>query len=248
MEDMNRTEIVYKSENAIVVYKPPLVPSQQDKTGLADVLSIAEEQLRNMGEEDRLYPVNRLDAAVGGLLIAARTGLAAASLSSIVADGRVRKEYFAVADGLLHDGHLVDYLSKDSRINKAIVHKSCQNGAKYAELYLKTLCSVDTSKGVKSLVRVELVTGRFHQIRAQLSSRGTPICGDKKYGSRDFGTRTPALFAAFISLDLEGEQIRAYKCPPTDTYPWNLFPAELYILNDEGPRAGSPIITVNKTQ
>ena len=228
MDNRKNIEIVYKSKSAVVIYKPPLVPSQPDKSGMPDALTLAGDELTRIGEPRELYLINRLDSVVGGLILAARTSAAASVLSCLVADGSVTKEYFAVTDGIPEDGVLIDYLSKDSRINKAIVNKNCQNGAKYAELHLKRLASVKTAKGTKTLIRVRLITGRFHQIRAQLSSRATPLVGDKKYGSRDFGTRTPALFASFMSVELNGEHISAYKLPPTDSYPWNLFDGELY--------------------
>jgi 23S rRNA pseudouridine1911/1915/1917 synthase len=74
-----------------------------------------------------------------------------------------------------------------------------------------------------SLVSVELLTGRFHQIRAQFSSRGNPLIGDKKYGSRDQISRHPALYAKEISFKLFGKSVRAVSFPDTSEYPWNKF-------------------------
>ena len=80
----------------------------------------------------------------------------------------------------------------------------------------------------KSLLKVKLQTGRFHQIRVQLSSRGASLVGDKKYGNRDFGARQPALFSYKLSAIVDDERIEAERLPDLDKYPWNLFSAEKY--------------------
>lgn len=221
-------EFVYKSKCAVVVYKPPLMPSQPDNTSLPDALTLTKEALGAMGEESDLYLIHRLDTVVGGILVFARNKAAARALSSLVARELVGKEYFAIVSGDVYGGTLTDYLIKDSRLNKAIVKNSSQNGAKYAELDYSVLEKVNTDKGVYSLVKITLKTGRFHQIRAQFSSRGMPLIGDKKYGSHDFFARQPALFAYRLDIDLGDEKIAAAKYPDLTTYPWNLFSEKSY--------------------
>ena len=82
----------------------------------------------------------------------------------------------------------------------------------------------------RTLVKVELETGRFHQIRAQLSSRSTPIVGDKKYGSRDFRAHTPSLFASRVAFSLDGEEIDISAIPDVLEYPWSNFAEEIMNL------------------
>lgn len=223
-------KILYKSRNAVVIYKPRGISSQPDSLGDEDALTLTSRALKAVGESDALYPIHRLDKVVGGLLIFARNKKAAGDLSALVSGEGIGKEYLAVADGEVADGTFTDYLAKDARQNKAVVYETERSGAKLARLTAAPLATADTPKGKKTLLKIKLDTGRFHQIRAQLSSRGAPITGDSKYGSRDYNTRAPALHACRLSLTLRDEAIDV-TCPPdTDTYPWNLFSAENYIL------------------
>ena len=86
-----------------------------------------------------------------------------------------------------------------------------------------TVCAIG-----HAIVASSLGTGRFHQIRAQMSARSHPLIGDKKYGSRDEHRRVPALFAYMLSFTVFGKKIRVSATPCTDEYPWNLFDAEIY--------------------
>lgn len=221
-------EILYKSENAIVIYKPPLMPSQSDESGDKDALSLTSEMMRSMGEREELYLINRLDKVVSGLMVFARNKGYAKKLSSILADDLFSKEYFAVCDGVVDEGEMTDWLTKDSTIGKAIVCDKDRPGAKKAILDLELVETVLYNGKEKSLVHIKLKTGRFHQIRAQLSSRGAPLTGDKKYGSRDFRVRQPALFAYHLLALVDNEKIEAKRLPDTDKYPWNLFSVEKY--------------------
>lgn len=220
-------EILYKTENVIVIYKPPLMPSQSDKSGETDALTLTSQFLRSSYERDELYLINRLDRVVGGLMIFARNKKYAAKLSDILLKEDFSKQYFAVADGIVEEGEMIDWLAKDSVTSKAIV-KDSQDGAKEAILKCKLLDTVEIKGKVKSLFLINLKTGRFHQIRAQFSHRGAPLTGDKKYGSKDFYTRQPALFAYRILIKLDHEKIEVVKVPDITKYPWNLFSAEKY--------------------
>ena len=221
-------EILYKSKNAVVIYKPAGIPSQGDPTGDKDALTLTSEILRELGENSSLWIIHRLDRVVGGLLVFARNKATAAALSSLVSGDGPCKEYLAVVDGDAVSGKLVDYLFKDKMQNKAVVVSKEKAGAKRAELDCIVIDKTITPNGTKSLVRVRLVTGRFHQIRAQLSSRALPITGDKKYGSRDAFVRMPALFSYKLMMEIKGETITASQLPPCSEYPWNLFSATKY--------------------
>ena len=147
-----------------------------------------------------IFPIHRLDKNVGGVMVYARTKSAAAALSKAVQDGQMVKEYVAMVHGTPPEvADWEDYLFKDSRKNKVFVVKKERKGVKYARLEFWRL-----TEGEQSLVRIRLHTGRSHQIRVQFSSRGFPLVGDHKYGSRDTAT-APMLFSCRITLPWKGE-------------------------------------------
>ena len=126
------------------------------------------------------YCVHRLDKAVGGVMVYARTRKAAAALSAAVAEREMKKEYLAVCQGAPEPpaGAMKDLLFKDSGKNKAFVVKRERKGVKPARLFYETLAAGEES----ALVHVTLDTGRFHQIRVQFASRKRPLLGDRRYG------------------------------------------------------------------
>ena len=147
-----------------------------------------------------VFPIHRLDKNVGGVMVYARSKQAAAALSKAVQDGAMVKEYVAVVHGTPPEsGDWEDLLWKDSRKNKVFVVKRVRSGVKKARLEFRRL-----SQGETSLVRIRLHTGRSHQIRVQFSSRGFPLVGDHKYGSRDQRT-DPMLFSCRITFPYKGE-------------------------------------------
>ena len=147
-----------------------------------------------------IFPIHRLDQNVGGVMVFARTKAAAAALSKAVQEGRMVKEYVAMVHGTPPEtGDWEDYLFKDSRKNKVFVVKKERKGVKYARLEFNRLFAGETS-----LVHIRLHTGRSHQIRVQFSSRGFPLVGDHKYGSRDTAT-APMLFSCRITFPWKGE-------------------------------------------
>ena len=223
----NMTRIVYKTPDFIIGYKPAGIPSQSDKSGDDDALSELSRELSAIKEPDELYLIHRLDRVVGGLLVFARSKKSAALLSGAVQDGELNKEYFAIVDGVPVGSEMTDYLIKDSILGKAcVVSRKC-NGAKLASLEYKTLDSVDYKGKKISLVKIKLHTGRFHQIRAQFSSRNMPLFADKKYGSKHRGS-SPALFAYRIAFDCEGLSCDVSMLPELSELPWSLFDKEKY--------------------
>lgn len=221
-------EIIDKSKNYIVVYKPAGVPSQSDPSGDADAMSLCSEQLRSMGESGELFLIHRLDRVVGGLIVFARNKKAAADLSAQVADRRLTKVYYAVVEGRAEGGIMRDFLYKDATLGKAFVTDRKRAGVKEAELEYSVLDTVEVDGVELSLVKICLKTGRFHQIRAQFSSRKMPLVGDKKYGSRDLKVRMPALFATKLGFYSAGRVVEAVKLPKHNSYPWSLFNEEIY--------------------
>lgn len=216
---MKMLEIVKKSRDYLVIYKPIGVPSQPDPSGDEDVMTMARKLLRESGEGDALWLVHRLDRTVSGLLVFARTGRAAAELSRMVSDGQMGKSYLAVAEGVPECGVYRDLICKDPRLSKAFVVDRERRGVKSAELRCSPIATVSD----RTLCRIDLRTGRFHQIRVQLASRGTPLVGDGKYGSRDKGAKTPALIAYKLDFELFGEHVSVARMPDADAYPWSMF-------------------------
>ena len=216
-------EFLFKSKDVVIVYKPAGVPSQSDPSGDDDIMKLTGDALEAMGESNTLWLVHRLDRTVGGLMVFARNKKTAAELSSVVGSESFEKEYFAVLDGEADGGVLTDYIYKDSRKGKAFVAKSERKGVKLAKLEYSVIERAVSPSGEKTLVKVKLHTGRFHQIRVQFSSRGTPLTGDGKYGSHDNKAKMPALFAGRLAFNLNGKRVEAKKLPSADEYPWSLF-------------------------
>ena len=221
-------EIISKTADYVIVYKPSGIPSQSDPSGDPDAMTLCSQMLRENGQSDTLYLIHRLDRVVGGIMVFARNKRTAAILSEQVADHSFEKHYFAIVEGKADGGVLVDYLYKDARLNKAVVTDNKRSGAKLAELEYHLLDSVETQNRQISLVKIKLKSGRFHQIRAQFSSRKMPLIGDKKYGSRDFKAKTPSLFATELGFVINKKEIKASRLPLLTEYPWSLFSEDKY--------------------
>lgn len=190
-------EILYSDKNIAVCVKPVGLDSENE------VPAALKEQL---GGE--IFPIHRLDKNVGGVMVYARARQSAAALSKAVQEGTMGKEYVAMVHGTPPEtGDWEDLLWKDSKKNKVFVVKRQRSGVKKARLEFKRL-----SEGAASLVHVRLHTGRSHQIRVQFSSRGFPLVGDHKYGSRDERTE-PMLFSCRISFPYKGETVVFEKLP-----------------------------------
>ena len=182
--------VIYEDNHIIVVEKPVNIPSQGDKTGDIDMLSIVKEYIKekyNKPGEVYLGLVHRLDRPVGGIMVFARTSKAAARLSEEVRTKQFKKKYLVIADGKFEKekGTLEDYLLKNERLNTSRVVKEGTKGSKFASLDYEVLKYNDEID--LSLVKVNLHTGRHHQIRVQLANAGHSICGDQKYGTRGRG-------------------------------------------------------------
>lgn len=190
-------DILYSDKDIAVCVKPVGLDAEQEvPAALKEALG---------GE---IFPIHRLDQNVGGVMVYARTKTAAAALSKAIQDGTMVKEYVALIHGAPPEtGDWEDLLWKDSKKNKVYVVKRQRGGVKKARLEFSRLSSGETS-----LVRIRLHTGRSHQIRVQFSSRGFPLVGDHKYGSRDERT-APMLFSCCITFPYRGETRRFETLP-----------------------------------
>ena len=198
--------ILHKDRDFVVCVKPQGIPSQPDTTVCEDMTSLLSAHLLEIGENNDIFVVHRLDRATGGVILYARNKAAAAAFSRLVSekDG-FDKEYLAIVSGKPENdsGRMTDYLFKDSTQKKAFVVKGERKGAKLAELDYTVKQTMQRGDKTFSLLEIKLLTGRFHQIRAQLSSRGMPIYGDGKYGSREKAPHF-ALWAHKIAFTYKG--------------------------------------------
>ena len=200
---MEKLKIIYEDNHIIVVEKIPNIPSQSDKTGDVDMLTLVKEYIKEKyNKPGNVYVglIHRLDRPVGGVMVFAKTSKAASRLSNQVREKIFKKEYLAVIDGKIEStkGTLIDYLYKDERNNMSkVVHKDKKN-AKEAKLDYEVLV-YNPIKNL-SLVRINLHTGRHHQIRVQLSHFGHSIFGDQKYGTRGKGKQI-ALWAYKLTIE-----------------------------------------------
>jgi len=186
-------EILYSDPEIVVCVKPVGMDSEHELP-------------QALGGE--IYPIHRLDKNVGGVMVYAKKKTSAAALSKAVQEGTMVKEYVAMVHGTPPEaGDWEDLLWKDSAKNKVFVVKRERRGVKKARLEFKRLREDETS-----LVRIRLHTGRSHQIRVQFSSRGFPLVGDHKYGSRDEKSE-PMLFSCCLTFPHKGKLLRFEKLP-----------------------------------
>lgn len=183
-------KVLYEDNHIIVVEKSVNIPSQADKTGDIDMLTLVKNYIKekyNKPGEVYLGLVHRLDRPVGGVMIFARTSKAAARLSEQVRIKQMKKKYLVIADGKFKEqkGIWQDYLIKNEKLNTSKVVNEQTKNSKLAILDYEVLKYNEEIN--LSLVKVNLHTGRHHQIRVQFASRNHSICGDQKYGTRGRG-------------------------------------------------------------
>ena len=184
-------KVLYEDNHIIVIEKMPNVPSQADKTGDEDMLTIIKSYLKekyNKPGNVYLGLVHRLDRPVGGVMVFAKTSKAAARLSEEIRNKTFKKTYLAIVNGKMESesGEYVDYLWKDEKQNTSYVVKEGKKNSKLAKLNYEVIAY--NEKENVSLVKINLQTGRHHQIRVQFSSRMHALYGDSKYHGRGAGS------------------------------------------------------------
>lgn len=199
---MEKLNVIYEDNHIIVVEKPVNIPSQGDKTGDIDMLTIIKSYIKekyNKPGEVYLGLVHRLDRPTGGVMVFARTSKAAARLSEAIRDKKFHKKYLAIVDGKMEKdkGSMRDFLLKNEKTNTSKVVKEGTKNSKEAILDYEVVKYNDEIN--MSVVKVDLHTGRHHQIRVQFASRGHSLSGDQKYGTRGRGKQL-ALWAYSLSF------------------------------------------------
>jgi len=168
-------KILYDDPGFVVFEKEPGTDSEK----------IGHEDVFGPGTEGELYCVHRLDKEVGGVTVYAKNEKTAAFLSAGFQKREITKTYLALTEGCpeAERGEMEDLLFHDRRANKTFVVKRERNGVKKASLSYEVLERNCGTEGL-SLVRVQLHTGRTHQIRVQFASRKMPLAGDRRYGAK----------------------------------------------------------------
>ena len=207
--------ILYKDESVVVCVKPPRVLSTDEPGGMPELVRQA------LGEEKGdVRTVHRLDRVVSGLMVLARSGDAASELSRQIRDGEFEKEYLAILHGCPEEenGTLKDLLLRNKQERKTYVVEEMAKGVQEAILHYQTLNRTETM----SRVRIQLETGRTHQIRAQFSSRGWPLVGDRKYSLLEDNCEI-ALWSYRLSFShpKTGEKME-FVLEPDQDYPWTV--------------------------
>ena len=176
-------KVLYEDNHLIVVYKPAGVLVQGDASGAISLMDIVKNYLKEKyGKPGDVFLglVHRLDRPVSGIVLFAKTSKGASRVSAQFRNREVSKNYTAVVEGVIEKENNIElYLEKDEKSRKAIVHTGIAENALKASLSYKVL---HTEKN-RTWVKIELHTGRFHQIRASFSYIGHPVLGDSKYGS-----------------------------------------------------------------
>ena len=214
-------KIIYEDNHLLVVEKPFNMLTQGDITGDTSVVIELKKYLKekyNKPGNVYLGLVHRLDRPVGGVMVFAKTSKCAKRLSIEFKNGQIKKTYFAIIIGNImpEKDALIDYLEKDNTKN---IVKISEKG-KLAKLEYEKLNFIDNM----SLVKIDLITGRPHQIRVQFASRGFPLYGDHRYNKNvKIGSQIAMLsYGIEISHPIKKNKMKFVSKLPT-TYPWNIF-------------------------
>jgi len=191
---MNNLNILFEDNHIIVVEKKPNILCQGDYTKDLDLLTMLKKYIKekyNKPGNVYLGLVHRLDRPVGGIMVFAKTSKAASRLSESIKNHEMKKEYLLVCEGNLEsEGIFEDYIEKKD--NFSVI--SDEINGKYSKLEYKVV----EKKNTLNLVKVNLITGRHHQIRVQFASRGCPLYGDQLYGCQN--KKQIALYAYHLSF------------------------------------------------
>lgn len=219
-------EVIYEDNHILVVVKPQNIPVMEDDSHDKDMLTLCKEYIKQKADKPGnvyLGLVHRLDRPTGGVMIFAKTSKAAARISEAIREGEVEKKYFAILLGTPREkqGKLTHYLFKDVKANIVKIVPMSTDGAKKA--MLEYWIAGEYSK--LSLARINLITGRAHQIRVQMSSLNTPVFGDIKYGGKTMPKGfNLALWAYELKLYHPVTKVKmVFRCYPPESKTWDAF-------------------------
>jgi 23S rRNA pseudouridine1911/1915/1917 synthase len=213
-EELN---ILFEDNDCIIINKPPTLPTQSDKTEDKSAVDFVSEYLKK-----EVFVIHRLDRPASGILIFAKNKNAAAAFSALFQNQEIDKTYWAIVPkkkDMEKKGKLIHFHLKNSSAKKAIIFKKEAKGSKVAVLRYKLVEELDNY----SLLEIQLETGRFHQIRAQLAAIDLPIKGDVKYGARRSNkNRAIHLHARNVEFEhpMTYEKIKLEAATPDDSI-WN---------------------------
>lgn len=222
MEKLPKINIIYEDNHLLVVEKPINIPVCEDITNDIDLLTILKNYLKekyNKPGNVYLGLVHRLDRPVGGVMVFAKTSKAASRLSNQVRENKLKKTYYAVVENKINKtGTLKDYLVKDYKTN--ISKTTTKEKGKLSILDYELIKTVDNL----NLVKINLQTGRSHQIRVQFSSRNNPLYGDQKYNKNAKPNTQIALFAKKLSFyHPTTNELLTFEIDLPKRYPFTLF-------------------------
>lgn len=218
---MNKLNVLYEDNHIIVVEKIINVPVQEDSSRDLDMLAIVKDYIKEKyNKKGNVYLglVHRLDRPVGGVMVFARTSKAASRLSEHVRLNKVHKTYLVVVHGKLDNnkGKLIDKLTKNTKTNTSYIDD--KNGKESILEY--EVLRYDKKEDL-SLLRINLITGRHHQIRVQMSNINHPIYGDQRYGVQD--KKQIALYAYKLEfIHPVKKELMVFKCFPEEKGVWNM--------------------------
>ncbi len=219
-------KILYEDKYLLVCEKTVGVESQVSSSGKENMVELLSRYRAERGEDSYIGLVHRLDTATGGAMIYSKREDMTGKLSALVQSGDYKKTYIAVVHGIPEEkeGEMRDLLYHDKQKNKSYVCDKKRTGVKEALACYRLLDTAENERGEQiSLVKVELITGRTHQIRVQFASRKMPLVGDGKYGSRD-NKATCALWSHKVEFTHPVTKKKILvESTPADMYPWNLF-------------------------
>lgn len=203
-----RFNILFEDDDILVVEKPAGIESQSGKTFEPDMVSEIKKHINTLSTnkgEPYVGVIHRLDKPVGGVMVYAKSPIAAEALSRQVSEHKMEKIYYAVVCGKPVDnfGTYVDYLWKDGKNNCSKIVEKGIKSAKPAELDYWIVDCINLEGSELSLLKILLKTGRHHQIRVQMAGHGTPLWGDRKYNPefQNFSAKeNVALFASGLTF------------------------------------------------
>ena len=212
--------VIYEDNHVLVVEKPINIPVQEDSSKDLDFLTLLKDFIKKRDNKPGnvyLGLIHRLDRPVGGIMVFAKTSKCASRLSEQVRNRTFKKSYYAIVEGKVESkSTLVDKLLKDTKNNIVKVDESGKESILDYEL-------VEYKENL-SLVKINLKTGRSHQIRVQFSSRIHPLYGDQKYNRNALVGQQIALFSNSISFNhpITKESL-TFEIDLPNRKPWNIF-------------------------